>query len=53
MSNQVEKKVDLKKIIKDLESKFGKDNELSDIEKARFLYLELGKLFRYNGKCYD
>ncbi len=44
--NSVEKKIDLNKIIGKMYKKFG-ENGLSDLEKARYLYIELGKLFRY------
>ena len=44
--NSIEKKIDLNQIISKMKQKFGE--ELSDLEKARYLYIELGKLFRYN-----
>ena len=47
MTKSVEKEIDLNKIIDRMYQKFGKDG-LSEVEKARYLYIELGKLFRYN-----
>lgn len=47
MENSVEKKIDLNEIINQMYQKFGKDG-LSEFEKARYLYIELGKLFRFN-----
>ena len=47
MENSVEKKIDLDKIINKMHQKFGEDG-LSEFEKARYLYIELGKLFRFN-----
>lgn len=44
--NSVEKKINLEEIINKMQQKYGKDG-LSAIEKARYLYIELGKLFRY------
>lgn len=47
MENSIEKKIDLNKIIDEMHQKFGEDG-LSEFEKARYLYIELGKLFRFN-----
>lgn len=47
MNNSIEKKIDLNKIINEMYQKFG-ENGLSELEKARYLYIELGKLFRYD-----
>ena len=44
--NSVEKKIDINELINQMYQKYGK-NGLSELEKARYLYLELGKLFRY------
>lgn len=46
MASPVEKEINLNKIIGEMHQKFGKDG-LTELEKARYLYLELGKLFRY------
>ena len=46
MNNSVEKEIDLNKIINEMYQKFGE--ELTELEKARYLYIELGKLLRYN-----
>ena len=46
MINSVEKDVNLNRIIDEMHQKFGKD-DLTELEKARYLYIELGKLFRY------
>lgn len=46
MVSSVEKEINLNKIINEMHQKFGKDG-LTELEKARCLYLELGKLFRY------
>lgn len=47
MAESVDKEINLNKIIAGMHQKFGKDG-VSDLEKARYLYIELGKLFRYN-----
>ena len=47
MNNSIEKKIDLNKIISEMYQKFGKDG-LTEFEVARYLYIELGKLFRFN-----
>ena len=47
MAKSVDKEINLNKIIDEMHQKFGKDG-LSELEKARYLYIELGKLFRYN-----
>ena len=47
MNNSIEKKVDLNSIINGMNEKFGEEG-LSELEKARYLYIELGKLFRFN-----
>ena len=46
MYSKVEKKIDLNEIIQKMHQKFEKDS-LSEVEKARYLYIELGKLLRY------
>lgn len=46
MASSVEKEINLNKIINEMHQKFGKDG-LSEVEKARYIYIELGKLFRY------
>lgn len=45
--DSIEKKIDLNKIINDMYKKFGKDG-LTELEMTRYLYIELGKLFRFN-----
>ncbi len=49
--NQLEKEVNLNKIITQMYEKFGKER-LSELEKARYLYIELGKLLRYDLNYY-
>ena len=39
--NSVEKKIDINELINQMYQKYGK-NGLSELEKARYLYLELG-----------
>lgn len=45
--NKLEKEINLNKIIRKMYDRFGEEN-LSDIEKARYLYLEIGNLLRYD-----
>ena len=47
MASSVEKEINLNRIIDEMYQKHGKEG-LSELEKARYLYIELGKLFRYN-----
>ena len=47
MQSQVKKEIDLNKIIQTMYRKYGKEG-LTELEKARYLYIELGKLFRYD-----
>lgn len=43
----MDKKIDLDEIIKKMYEKFPGDT-LSEVEKARYLYIELGKLLKYD-----
>lgn len=45
--NKLEKEINLNNIIKKMYDKFD-ENTLSDLEKARYLYLEIGNLLRYD-----
>lgn len=47
MENLVKKDINLDKIINEMYQKHGKEG-LTEFEMARYLYLELGKLFRYD-----
>lgn len=47
MYNPVKKEIDLEKIINEMYQKYGQ-NGLTEFEKTRYLYIELGKLFRYD-----
>ena len=44
--NSVDKKINLNTIIEKMNKKFGEDN-LSELEISRYLYIELGKILRY------